>query len=38
MTAATPEGDGPFTFKSRQFNIHSPAEHTIDGEHYDLEL
>ena len=38
MTATTPEGDGPFCFKSRQTNFHAPAEHTIDGEHYELEM
>ena len=25
-------------FKPFQFNLHSPSEHTINGQHFDLEL
>jgi carbonic anhydrase len=38
MTVKTVEGDGPFTFTSNYFLFHAPSEHTIEGQHYDLEM
>jgi carbonic anhydrase len=34
----TAEGDGPFTFNAKTMSFHAPSEHTIEGEHFDLEL
>ena len=30
--------DGPFTYSTRGIKIHSPSEHSIDGNYYDMEL
>lgn len=38
MTAVTVDGDGPFVYASEQIHFHSPSEHTLEGEHFDLEM
>ena len=34
----TVQGDGPFTFSSKTLHFHAPSEHTLEGEHFDLEM